>query len=121
MALYLLLNQHARIHHHSNQVVTECASKKSKKVLFLLTAQPGYPLYYPILLFLFPVQRNMLHHFHYILKNVSLYYSFQLFLDFLFDSDVPVFAPLAFYLCSPHIVSDISDMLSSKPLWMYCN
>ncbi|OCT72591.1 hypothetical protein XELAEV_18035572mg [Xenopus laevis] len=105
----------------SNQVVTEYANKKSKTVLFLQTALPNFLLYYPILLFLFPVQKSMLHHFHYILKNVSLYYSFQLFLDFLFDSDVPVFASLAFYLCSPHIVSDISDMLSSKPLWMYCN
>ncbi|OCT55677.1 hypothetical protein XELAEV_18000176mg [Xenopus laevis] len=84
----------------SNQVVTEYASKKSKNVLFLPTALPDYPLYYPVLLFLFPVQKNMLHHSHYILKNVSLYYSFQLFLDSLFDSDV--LAPLAFYLCSPH-------------------
>ncbi|OCT60436.1 hypothetical protein XELAEV_18046459mg [Xenopus laevis] len=105
----------------STQVVTEYASKKSKKVPFLLTAPPDYPLYYPIVLFLFPVQKNMLNHSHCILRSVSLYYSFQLFLDFLFDSDVPVFAPLAFCLCNPHIVSDISDMLSSKPLWMYCN
>ncbi|OCT98167.1 hypothetical protein XELAEV_18010397mg [Xenopus laevis] len=105
----------------SNQVVTECASKKSEKVPFLLTSLPDYTLYYPVLLFLFPVQKNMLNHSHYILRNVSLYCSFQLFLDFLFDSNVLVFAPLAFCLCNPHIVSDILDMLSSKPLWMYCN
>ncbi|OCT84492.1 hypothetical protein XELAEV_18022645mg [Xenopus laevis] len=106
---------------HQTRSSTEYASKKSKKVPFLLTAPPDYPLYYPILLFLFPVQKNMLNHSHCILRSISLYYSFQLFLDFLFDSGVPVFAPLAFCLRNPHIVSDISDMLSSKPLWMYCN
>ncbi|OCT91674.1 hypothetical protein XELAEV_18014732mg [Xenopus laevis] len=83
----------------SDQVVTEYANKKSKTILFLLAALLNYLLYSPILPFLFPVQKSMLHHFHYILKNVSLYYSFQLFLDFLFDSDVPVFALLAVYLC----------------------